>query len=265
MTTMAVLYLKQLGLPLGALSTTVPGDPPQLDQAAKFQVGVPVPDPLAVPAPGPLVPHPVTVEGGELAMAQLEAEFDDPLEVFQWRVVETTGPGTTVQRRLDRVGTGRVIVTGTTSGTELLIDVPRLGSEADLDFQVRNQAGLQASGRIIFGSDNRKTASAQVPDTGDYVVFVEGYPPAVPVRLSVTRGDTGGKGKELTLEIPKLGDKLQLKYEVHYHPDTSTPADLSGTVNFPANDSKTTKKVSVDNKALDVIVEGYPPATVPAS
>ena len=262
MTTMAVLYLRHLGQPLGAMSTTIPGDLPPLDQTSKLRVGVPALASLAGPAPGPLVPHPITVEGGELAIAQLEAEFDDPLEVFQWRVVETTGPGTTVQRRLDRLGTGRVILTGTTSGPELLLDVPKLGSETKLDYEVRSLAGLHLKSHLDFGTNARETTPVQVPDMGDWVVLVKGYAPAAPIRLSITRGGIGtDKGKVLTLTVPRRENELELGVTVPTPVGPAVPAKVT----FAVSDIKKVAQVKVSlNQAVNVFVEGYPPVTVPA-
>jgi len=266
MTDMAVLYLKQLGLPLGALSTTVPGDPPQLDPTITFHISVPIPDPQAASGSGAPILHLITASGGDLAMAAVQAEFADPLEVFGWRVVQVQGPGTTVQRRLDRLSTGRVTVGGTTSGTELrlLLDVPKLGNEQDLEFQVASKDGLRPSEHIVFGStETSKTASVQLPDRDDYVVFVEGYRPEVPVRLSAVRVDVGsalGTGIELT--VPKLGDKVGLKFEVR----RSDGSKLEGTLTFAGVTEvvKTVKPVA-KNEDVDVVVEGYPPVTVPAA
>lgn len=259
MTSMAVLYLSDSGQPLGAASTTVPGDLPPLDKASRLRVGVPVPVSLAAPPPAPLVPHPITVEGNELALAQLEAEFDDPLEVFHWRVVETPRPGTTVDRRLDRLGAGRVILTGTTSGPDLLLDVPRLGSELRLDYEVRSQAGLHLKTHLDFGAtDARKTAPVLVPDMGDWVVLVKGYGPAAPVRLSITRGNTGGL--ELTLKVPRREDELELNYRVV---EASGPV-TTGKVLFTGTAPETQATVQVaKNEQVNVFVDGYPPAAVP--
>jgi hypothetical protein len=264
MTDMAVLYLKQLGLPLGALSTTVPGDPPPLDEAVIFHVSVPIPDPLAAPSSGAPVLHPITAAGGDLAMAAVQAEFDDPLEIFGWRVVQTQGPGTTVQHRLDRLSTGRVTVGGTTSGTELLLDVPKLGNEQDLEFRVASKDGLRPREHIVFGpTETSKTAQVPLPDRGDYVVFVEGYRPEVPVRMSAARVDVGGaSGTGIKLTVPKLGDKVGLKFEVR----RSDGSKLEGTLTF-AGVTEVTHTASPVKKDedIDVSVEGYPPVTVPAA
>ena len=260
MSSMTVIYLRKLGQPLGALSTTVPGDPPALGQATTLRVAVPVPDPAA---PGPPLPRPITVGRDDLAIATLEAEFDDPLDVFQWRVVTTQGPDGTEQHHLDRLGTGLVTVTGTSSGLDLLIDVPKLGNELQLDFEVRNQAGMSHTGVLVFGStDTRRTAAVKVPDAGVYVVFVEGFPPAVPTRLTVTRGGSGAQaGRDLLLDVPRLADKLQLNYEVR-----NSGSSHPGVLIFQPADARQTKTVTVPNKsAFDVIVEGYPPMTVPAA
>jgi hypothetical protein len=255
MTSMAILYLRKLGQPLGALSTTVPGDPPVLGPASTQRVAVPVPDPSAA---GPSIPRPVTFERDDLAVVVLEAEFDDPLDVFQWRVVTTQGTDGSEQHHLDRLGTGKVIATGTSSGLDLLLDVPKLGDEARLDFEVRNQVGVTRSGTLVFGAnDTRQKTNVNVPDTGVYVVFVEGYPPTVPARLTVTR--TPAAGQDLLLDVPRLGDKLQLPYEVR---STVTQAAV---LNFaPADARQTVTVVMPDKSAADVIVEGYPPMTVPA-
>jgi hypothetical protein len=262
MTTMAVLYLSKLGQPLGALSTTLPGDPPQLAPTSTLRVAVPVPDPLAGPPPILPILHSITVGSGDVAVAMVEAEFDDPLEVFQWRVVTTPGPGTTVQHRLDRVGTGQVTVTGTTSSPELLLDVPKLGNELELYLEIRNEAGELHSERLVFGTnDTSKTTTVRVDDIGDYVVLVKGYAPVVPVRLSVTRGGTGpNQGKELVLDVPKRSDTLRLRYEAR-----RGSVRRAGDIRFATTDARKQVTVTLPNtNAFDVFVEGFPSVTVPA-
>ena len=266
MTDMAVLYLRELGQPLGALSTTVPGDPPPLDQAVIFHVSVPIPDPQAASGSGSPVLHPITAAGGDLAMAAVQAEFNDPLEVFGWRVVQTQAPSTTVQHRLDRLSTGRVTVGGTTSGTELLLllDVPKLGNEQDLEFRVASKDGLRPREHIVFGPvETSKTASVQLPDRDDYVVFVEGYRPEVPVRMSAVRVDVGSAlGTGIKLTVPKLGDKVGLKFEVR----RSDGSKLEGTLTFAGVTEVThTASPVAKNEVIDVVVEGYPPVTIPAA
>jgi hypothetical protein len=263
MTAMAVLYLDNVGQPLAALTTTVSADPPPLGQAATFQVAVPVSDPSAA---GPSIPRPITVARADLSLAMVQAEFDDPLDVFQWRVVTTTGPDGKEQQRLDRLGAGQVTVTGAPSGLELLLDVPRLGDERQLGYEVRNQAGDKADGVLIFATqDTRKTVPVPLPDRGAFVVFVEGYPPVTvpPRRAKVTRGGTGTTaGLELLIEVDRLGDEQQLAYEVR-HP---THPSQTGTLTFGATDTTKSVKVTVlDKSAFVVAVEGHLPVTVPAA
>jgi hypothetical protein len=196
MTAMVVLYVRSLGQPLGALSTVVPGEVPPLGQASTFLVALPIADPLSPPtmppAPppplGPPLPRPVTVDRDDVRLAAVEAEFDDPLEVFQWRVVTTTGPDGTEQHRLDRLGSGRVKVTrqgsGTTANREIALEVPRLGSEPELDYEVRNEAGVKKTSKLDFGGtgDTRRD-TVLMPDTEAVVVLVEGYAPVFVKKL----------------------------------------------------------------------------------
>jgi hypothetical protein len=256
---MAVLYLRELGQPLAALSTTVPGDPPTLAQGATtLRMAVPLPDP---PFSGPLLPRPITVARNNLAVAQVDAEFEDPLEVFQWRVVTRQAPDGTQRQSLERLG-GRDATVGTTSGLDLLIDVPRLGNQQELAFEVRNEAGLSILGTLVFGTnETRKTAPVNVPQTGDWLVFIEGYPPLMPAQLTVTRGGTGtAAGTELILNIPRLGDRPQLAYEIR---QTGQPA-IEDTVNFGPADTRRIITRTVTKVACDVTVDGFPPIVVAA-
>ena len=182
MTAMVVLYVRSVGQPLGALSTVVPGELPPLGPASTLRVTLPIPDPPPAPVLDPPLPRPIAVDPKDVRLAAVEAEFDDPLEVFQWRVVTTTGPDGTEQHRLDRLGSGRVTVTRQGSGTNanrvIVLTVPRLGSELQLDYEVRNEAGFTRDGRLDFGrTGNTRTDRVLMPDTGAVVVLVEGYAP----------------------------------------------------------------------------------------
>lgn len=183
MTALAVLYLKSIGQPLGALSTTVPGgDPPSLSPAPTLRVALPIPKPPN--PPGSPVPRPITVKRGDVALVEVEADFDDPLEVFQWRLVTTTGPDGKDQHRLDRLGAGQVEVTRQRLGTppnsklRLKIKVPKLGSETALDLEVRDDAGQLTTRRLVFKSNDPEQTQVVVDDGIDHVVLVQGYAPA---------------------------------------------------------------------------------------
>jgi hypothetical protein len=177
MTAMVVLYVRSLGQPLGALTTTVPGELPPLGQASTFRVTLPIPDP-ASPLDPPR-PRPITVDRGDVRLAAVEAEFDDPLEVFQWRVVTTTGPDGTEQHRLDRLGSRPVTASRQSPGSNVIVvDVPRLGSELQLDYEVRNAAGDKETGRLDFGgTGDTRSGTELMPDAEAVVVLVEGYAP----------------------------------------------------------------------------------------
>jgi hypothetical protein len=182
MSSMLVLYLRRLGQPLGALATTVPSDPPDLGEIATVRVAVPLPDRQS---PGELIPTPITVARDDLAVANVDAEFDDPLEVAKWRIITSKAPDGTEQRQLERFGTGSVRVTPDSSEGPVTIIVPKLGNNARLEFEVRSQAGTTISGALDFGpNDATQTATVPIPDPDDCVVFVQGYLPAVPLDLS---------------------------------------------------------------------------------
>jgi hypothetical protein len=188
MTAMLVLYARRTGQTLGAATTTVSGDVPSLDGLVSVRVSVPIPDPpngtvlvpaaAAAPPPPPPPPRPLIVERDDLSLVQVEAEFDDPLQVFAWRVVVETAPDGTRKPRLDRLATGAV--TATRTATDLTFDVPRLGNAQELAFEVRNAAGLLHEGRLVFTVDEpKKSHTVTVPDEAGPVVMVEGYPPVV--------------------------------------------------------------------------------------
>jgi hypothetical protein len=167
MTAMVVLYTRRTGHPLGALATAVPGDPPSLEAADSYRLQVPI----------GTVTRPITVERADLAVASLEAEFNDPIAVFGWRVATAPGPDGKPQPRLDRPSSGAV---GTiTRGAAATITVPRFGSLERLAFEVRNKDRLVDSGRLTFApADNEKLVPFTDPDpTEPIVVLVEGYQP----------------------------------------------------------------------------------------
>ena len=178
MSSMFVLYLRKLGQPLGALATTVPSEPPDLGAIDTVRVAVPLPDRQS---PGELIPTPITVARDDLAVAKLDAEFDDPLEVFEWRVITSQTPDGTQQRQLDRFGTGSVVVTADSSEGSVTIDVPKLGNNVRLELEVRSPDGATVSRALDFGpNDATKSATVPVLEPDNCVVFVEGYLPAVP-------------------------------------------------------------------------------------
>ena len=169
MTAMTVLYARQTGHPLGALTTTVPGEPPSLDPSATLQ--------LPVPVTGNGPPF-LTVNGSDLAIAALDADFTDPLDVFGWRVVTTPGPDGQPRSRLDRLATASI--TAERAGTQLTLTVPRLGNTERLAYEVRNEDGLIAGGALLFApADDAKEVKLPVPDHGRPLVLVEGYPPTI--------------------------------------------------------------------------------------
>jgi hypothetical protein len=169
---MAVLYARRTGHTLGALTTTVPGDPPSLAGAATYRLAVPVPD------SGSLV---LTLEAEDLAIASLEAEFDDPLEVFGWRVARVPGPDGKPQPRLDRPSSTEVDIKRSSQDDAhtITIDVPRFGSLDRLAYEVRNQDGLVASDALIYAPADASKSARFADPGGTLVVLVEGYPPKV--------------------------------------------------------------------------------------
>jgi hypothetical protein len=180
MTAMLVLYARRTGQTLGAATTAVPGDVPSLDGLVSVQVSVPIPESdgaILVAALPPLSPRPLTLKREDVSLALLEAEFDDPLQVFAWRVVVETAPDGTRKPRLDRLATGAV--TATRTATQLTLVVPRLGTTPELAFEVRNVAGLLLESRLVYADEKPKTQEVTVPDEAGLVVMVEGYPPVV--------------------------------------------------------------------------------------
>jgi hypothetical protein len=170
MTAMAVLSTRRTGHTLGALVTAVPGDPPSLEAVDSYRLQLLIGN----------VSHALTVERADLAVASLEAEFDDPTEVFGWRVATAPGPDGRPQPRLDRPSSTAVTITrGTAAAPPGTITVPRFGSLERLAFEVRNKDGLVDSGALTFAStDTTKSAPFTDPDpTAPIVVLVEGYTP----------------------------------------------------------------------------------------
>jgi hypothetical protein len=176
MTALLVLYAPRTGQTLGAVTTTVPGDRPSLDGLTSLRVSVPIPDLTKPTLPPP--PRPLTVARDDLAIAQVEAEFDDPLKVFDWRVLVETAPDGTRKPRLDRLSTG--VVDATRQGTTLTLVVPRLGNTETLAFEVRDTSGLIKEGRLTFASgENTKTHPVTVPEVDPLAAMVTGYAPVV--------------------------------------------------------------------------------------
>jgi hypothetical protein len=181
MTAMVVLYLRSIGQPLGALSTVVPGELPPLGRASTLRLALPIPTTPQLPTDplGPPLPRPLTIEGNDVRLAAVEAEFNDPREVFQWRVLTTTGPDGKEQHRLDRLGSGRVKASRQATGSNVIeLEVPQLASDLQLDYEVRNEAGTKKTGRLNFrATDDKKTDTVPMPDDEAVVVLVEGYAP----------------------------------------------------------------------------------------
>jgi len=196
MTAMTIMYTRRTGHPLAAMVTTVAGEPPSLDPASTVQASVPIPEPPPPPPPGgtPLVvpaapaapatppepvPRPLVLGSQDVRIAVFDTEFDDPLRVFDWRVVRTTGPDGREQRQLDRPSSGQV--TAVRTGAKLTLTVPRLGNEVQLDYDVYTETGLLASGHVDFAPTDpaSKPVTVDVPDAGRPVVLVKGYPAAI--------------------------------------------------------------------------------------
>lgn len=166
MSAMMVLYTRRTGQTLGALATAVPGDPPSLEAADSYRLQVLV----------GTVTHPITVERTDLAVASLEAEFDDPLAVFGWRVATAIGPDGKPQPRLD-LPSGTAIGAITRGGATGTIKVPRFGSLERLAFEIRNEDGLVDSGRLTFAPADTEQSATFTDPSGDIIVLVEGYQP----------------------------------------------------------------------------------------
>jgi hypothetical protein len=169
MTAMMVLYTRRTGHTLGALVTAVPGDPPSLQAADSYRLRVLI-------GTGSRA---ITVERADLAIASLEAEFDDPTEVFGWRVATAPGPDGQPQPRLDRPSSTPFTITRGTATTSGTIKVPRFGSLDRLAFEVHNEDGLVDNGRLTFApADTKKSGPFTDPvPSSPIVVLVEGYPP----------------------------------------------------------------------------------------
>jgi hypothetical protein len=187
MTALTVLYARRTRLPLAALTTTVTGNLPALDPSATVRLSPPVavaqkpgtaPPP---PPPKPGLPRTLTIPAADLAIAAVEAEFDDPLEVFGWQVVITTAPDGTTHYRLDQLAVPLVAADLDTATHQLKLEVPQLGNLPQLNFDVYGAAGQVGSGCLTFSSNNPKpaTISLSVPGQSPPVILVEGYPLAL--------------------------------------------------------------------------------------
>lgn len=168
MSAMVVLYTRRTGHTLGALATAVPGDPPSLEAADSYRLQVPI----------GTATHPITVERTDLAVASLEAEFDDPIEVFGWRVATAPGPDGKPQPRLDQpASTGFKLTPDAGPPVKTIIEVDRFGSLTQLAYEARDKDGLVASGTLTFApADTKKSASFENPG-GPFVILVKGYAP----------------------------------------------------------------------------------------
>lgn len=172
MSAMTVAYLTYTGTAVGAFTTATPG--PAIDPARLSGLTLPVRT-----GGGSLGYVSVTFGPGEVATFPAEAEFTNPADVLDWRVVTTTTPDGKIDRRLDRLlNAGPLGVTPTASGadTQLALIVPRTGTAATLKVSIRGGTGAPYSGRVDFApADNQKTLTVILPGKGDFVVFVEGY------------------------------------------------------------------------------------------
>jgi hypothetical protein len=167
MTAMVVLYTRRTGHTLGAVATAVPGDPPSLEAADSYRLQLLI----------GTVSHPITVERADLAVASLEAEFDDPTEVFGWRVATAPGPDGQPQPRLDRPSSTPFALQPPPPTATRTIVVDRFGSLNRLAYEVRNEDRVVASGALEFApADTSKSATFANPG-GRFVILVEGYAP----------------------------------------------------------------------------------------
>jgi hypothetical protein len=187
MTALTVLYARRTGLPLAALTTAVPGNLPALDPLATVRLSPPVAaaqmvnltGPPTTPPPG--LPRTLTIAASDLGIAAVEAEFDDPLDVFGWQVVSTPAPDGTTRYRLDQLA-GPLVRANLVTATNLLtLEVPQLGNNLQLNFDVYEAAGQLDSGQLTFPSNNPApaTKSVSVPSQSRPIVLVEGYPLAL--------------------------------------------------------------------------------------
>jgi len=187
MTALIVLYARRTRLPLAALTTAVPGNPPSLDPSVMVRLSPPVAAAQTLGStgspttPSPGKPRTLTISAGDLAIAAVEAEFDDPFEVFGWQVVITTGPDGTTHYRLDQLAVPSVAADLDTVTKKLKLEVPQLGSNLQLKFDVYEADGQVGSGTLTFPSNNPNpaTISVSVPGKSPPVVLVEGYPLAL--------------------------------------------------------------------------------------
>jgi hypothetical protein len=181
---MSVVYAEHTGHAVGALAATVPAGTPSIAGLRSLEV----PFQPVRPAPAGLAPlsfDTMTFLDGELKVAELQPDFADPLEIFEWRVVSTQTPGGE-QRTLDRLVTGVVTITRTTA-TELTVDVDRLGPVGQrllLPIDVRTAAGRVSAVRLEFGqADTTASIPVSIPAavlTGSLIVLAEGYKPRIP-------------------------------------------------------------------------------------
>lgn len=187
MTALSVLYARRTRLPLAALTTTVSGNPPSLDPSITVRLSLPVAAAQMVPltgpptTPAPGLPRTLTIAASDLAIAAVDAEFDDPLEVFGWQVVTTPAPDGTTRYRLDQLA-GPLVRANLVTATKLLrLEVPQLGNNLQLNFDIYDAAGQLDSGQLTFPLNNPApaTKSVSVPSQSRPIVLVEGYPLAL--------------------------------------------------------------------------------------
>ncbi|MEU4689799.1 hypothetical protein [Actinoplanes sp. NPDC023714] len=166
MTSMTVVYVKETGHAIGALVTVpvaVPALPPQLVLDVAITSGGPA---LAFPA-------------AQLLTAVVDAEFDDPLAVFGWRVTSLTGPDGTSRPVLSRLVSD---VTVAEVGSKIEITVPRMGSAGVVEqprYEVRARSGLITDGVVRIPADKpsgKATATGTFP-AETLIVLVAGYLP----------------------------------------------------------------------------------------
>jgi hypothetical protein len=174
MTTMDILYVDSTGHAVGALSCTVQADLPSLAGVASLEVPLrPYSSDLSV-----LTPLFLTFRAGELRIARLEAQFTDPLDVFDWCVMTRTTPDQRVEYRLEQL-VGVKIDAPRRKGKPSIVDVPRLGMATELVLEVRTQEERKLRQTVLFDSPTGpKQISLEVPES-EFVLLLEGHKPIV--------------------------------------------------------------------------------------
>ena len=172
-----MLYIKSTGHGIGALATT-PADLPSLEGIATLEVPVRVDNPAV---PKAIAPNTLVFDVGELVLASVETEFTDPIEIFDWRVVETKVANGLIERRLEQSLSGGVTATRmpVPADTTIEITVNRIGIIQQLEIEVRTATEQIATRKALFPTtDPVKVTVPSVP-TVQLTVLVEGYKPVI--------------------------------------------------------------------------------------